>query len=109
MSVEMSPRHFRRWRKNLGLSQKGAAKALGLKTRMVQYYEKGERDGKKVEVPLSIRLACWALQNGIGDFDGVETHALQPDTSRNEGVNAGSPKKADASTDRDGNLTSAGS
>jgi transcriptional regulator with XRE-family HTH domain len=70
MSVEMSPRQFRRWRKSLGFSQKGAAKALGLKTRIVQYYEKGERDGKKVEVPLSVRLACWSLQNGVGDFDG---------------------------------------
>ena len=79
MSVEMSPRQFRRWRKNLGLSQKEAAKALGLKARMVQYYEKGEREGKKVEVPLSVRLACWSLQNGVGDFDGVTPLPLKRD------------------------------
>lgn len=79
MSVEMSPRQFRRWRKNLGFSQKGAAKALGLKTRIVQYYEKGERDGKKVEVPLSVRLACWSLQNGVGDFDGSMPSPLKRD------------------------------
>lgn len=76
MSVEMSGHQFRQWRKKLGLSQKGAAKALGLKTRMVQYYEKGERGGKNVEVPLSVRLACWSLQNGVADFDGSATVAL---------------------------------
>ena len=79
MAAEMPPRQFRRWRKNMGFSQKGAAKALGLKTRMVQYYEKGERDGKKVEVPLSVRLACWALENGVGDFDGVAPRPLKRD------------------------------
>lgn len=73
MSGEMSARQFRHWRKKLGLSQKEAAKALGLKARMVQYYEKGEREGKKVEVPLPVRLACWSLQNGVVDFDGTDT------------------------------------
>lgn len=73
MTVVMSPRQFRHWRKKLGLSQKEAAKALGLKARMVQYYEKGEREGKMVEVPLSVRLACWSVQNGVADFDGSDT------------------------------------
>ena len=66
----VKPMAFKKWRKSLGLSQKDAAHMLGLKRRVVQYYEKGERDGKKVEIPLSIRLACYALSNGIADFDG---------------------------------------
>lgn len=66
----MSPDQFREWRKSLGLKQKDAAEQLGLKKRMIQYYEKGNRDGRPVEIPKSIRLACYALSSGIGDFDG---------------------------------------
>ena len=66
----MDEKEFKRWRKSLGMSQKEAAKALGLKPRIIQYYEKGERDGEKVKVPLSIRLACYALTQGIEDYDG---------------------------------------
>ena len=68
--MEMSPQSFKRWRKSLGLSQKEAAEALGLKRRMIQYYEKGERDGEPVTVPRSVRLAAWALGEGVSDFDG---------------------------------------
>lgn len=57
----MEPKEFKRWRKNLKLSQKEAADVLGLKPRMVQYYEKGERDGKKVNIPKAVRLACNAI------------------------------------------------
>lgn len=52
------------------LSQKEAASALGLKRRVVQYYEKGERNGEKVEVPKSVRLACFALASGVVDYHG---------------------------------------
>lgn len=61
---------FKRWRKSLSLSQKDAAHKLGLKRRVVQYYEKGERDGNKVEIPLSVRLACWAITEGQEDYHG---------------------------------------
>jgi transcriptional regulator with XRE-family HTH domain len=61
---------FKKWRKSLKLSQKEAAHALGLKRRMIQYYEKGERDGDRVEIPLSVRLACYALVEGIEDYHG---------------------------------------
>ena len=66
----MSPGDFRRWRKSLKLSQKEAAGALGLKRRMIQYYEKGERAGESVKIPLSVRLACYALSEGIADYGG---------------------------------------
>jgi len=66
----MDEKDFKRWRKSLGMSQKDAAKALGLKPRIIQYYEKGERDGEKVKVPRSIRLACHALAHGVTDYHG---------------------------------------
>ncbi|MGF1561293.1 MAG: helix-turn-helix domain-containing protein [Geminicoccaceae bacterium] len=68
--AKMGPKTFKIWRKQLGLSQKQTAEALGLKNRIVQYYEKGERDGKKVDIPKTVRLACFALQHGVGDYDG---------------------------------------
>lgn len=67
----MTPEQFRAWRKTLGLKQKDAAEKLGLKKRMIQYYEKGDRDGRRVDIPKSVRLACYALSIGIADFDGI--------------------------------------
>ncbi|RZO66061.1 MAG: XRE family transcriptional regulator [Parvularculaceae bacterium] len=66
----MEPHDFRKWRRQLKLSQKEAANALGLKRRMIQYYEKGERDGEKVKIPLAVRLACYAISEGIADYHG---------------------------------------
>ena len=66
----MSPAQFKRWRKTLGLSQKEAAVALGLKRRMLQYYEKGERNGERVRIPKTVRLACYALTQGCEDYSG---------------------------------------
>ncbi len=56
----------------MGLKQKDAADLLGLKKRMIQYYEKGNRDGKEVTIPKSVRLACYALAIGVSDYDGTE-------------------------------------
>ncbi|MGV6801653.1 MAG: helix-turn-helix domain-containing protein [bacterium] len=66
----MEPADFKKWRKSLGLSQKEAAHALGLKRRMIQYYEKGERDGEAVKIPLTVRLACYAVAQGVADYRG---------------------------------------
>jgi transcriptional regulator with XRE-family HTH domain len=74
----MTPNHFRAWRKSLGLSQKRAADALGLKNRIVQYYEKGERDGEKVKIPKHVRLACYALSMGVGDYHGPGADGDEP-------------------------------
>jgi DNA-binding XRE family transcriptional regulator len=68
----MTPEDFKAWRKGLGLSQKKAADALGLKNRIVQYYERGERDGEKVKIPKHVRLACYALSQGVNDYHGPE-------------------------------------
>ncbi len=70
----MSPVGFRRWRKSLKLSQKEAAEALGLKRRVVQYYERGERDGEPVVIPKTVRLACYALSAGQMDYRGPGEH-----------------------------------
>ena len=72
VTPDMKPEEFKAWRKSLGLSQKKAADALGLKNRIVQYYEKGERDGVKVKIPKHVRLACCALSLGITDYHGPE-------------------------------------
>jgi transcriptional regulator with XRE-family HTH domain len=68
----MKGHDFKRWRKALDMSQKDAADALGLKRRVVQYYEKGERDGEPVKIPRSIRLACYAILLGVDDYHGPE-------------------------------------
>ncbi len=62
----------------MGLKQKDAADLLGLKKRMIQYYEKGNRDGKAVTIPKSVRLACYALTIGISDFDGTTASKFDP-------------------------------
>ncbi len=66
----MDPDAFRAWRKSLGFKQKDAAEKLGLKKRVIQYYEKGDRDGKKVEIPKTVELACLALSLGFEAYDG---------------------------------------
>jgi transcriptional regulator with XRE-family HTH domain len=66
----MTPRQFKAWRKAMGLKQKEAAEKLGLKKRVIQYYERGNRDGNAVEVPKAVELACYALSVGIEEFTG---------------------------------------
>lgn len=68
----MKGQDFKRWRKSLDLSQKEAADALGLKRRVVQYYEKGERDGDPVKITRTVRLACSALASGTDDYHGPD-------------------------------------
>ncbi|MCC6981927.1 MAG: helix-turn-helix transcriptional regulator, partial [Bauldia sp.] len=61
----MTPDQFKSWRKAMGLKQKEAAERLGLKKRVIQYYERGTRDGKPIEVPKTVALACYALTLGV--------------------------------------------
>jgi predicted transcriptional regulator len=68
----MKGHEFKRWRKSLELSQKEAAEALGLKRRVVQYYEKGKRDGDPVKIPRFVSLACYAITQGIKDYRGPD-------------------------------------
>ncbi|HVY19609.1 MAG TPA: helix-turn-helix transcriptional regulator [Bauldia sp.] len=66
----MTPAKFKAWRKAMGLKQKEAAEKLGLKKRVIQYYEHGKRDGNKIEIPKTVELACYALSVGVDNFDG---------------------------------------
>ncbi|MEM7696386.1 MAG: helix-turn-helix transcriptional regulator [Pseudomonadota bacterium] len=66
----MTPDQFRAWRKAHGWKQRELADRLGLKRRMIQYYERGDRDGKQVEIPKTVRLACYAIACGVEEFDG---------------------------------------
>lgn len=69
----MKGHDFKRWRKSLDFNQKEAAEALGLKRRVVQYYEKGERGGgKPVKIPRTVRLACYAILTGVTDYHGQD-------------------------------------
>lgn len=68
----MKGHDFKRWRKTLEMSQKEAAEVLGLKRRVVQYYEKGERGGDPVKIPRTVRLACYAISVGVSDYHGPE-------------------------------------
>nr|WP_319517014.1 helix-turn-helix transcriptional regulator [uncultured Cohaesibacter sp.] len=85
----MSAQQFRAWRKEMGLKQKDAADLLGLKKRMIQYYEKGNRDGKAVTIPKSVRLACYALTIGISDFDGTTVGKFDPAKFKDKGDDQG--------------------
>lgn len=68
--ASMTPESFKAWRQSLDLKQKDAAEKLGLKKRVIQYYEKGDRDGKHVEIPKTVELACLALSLGHEGYDG---------------------------------------
>jgi transcriptional regulator with XRE-family HTH domain len=74
----MSPEEFRAWRKARGLKQKEAAEKLGLKKRMIQYYETGNRGAKKVVIPKTVELACYAISVGIEAFDGAHAASGGP-------------------------------
>lgn len=90
----MKGHDFRRWRKGLELSQKEAADALGLKRRVVQYYEKGERDGEAVKIPRTVRLACYAISSGVTDYHGPEKEKKKDrDEEREAPVEKKSKKK----------------
>ena len=62
-SSDLTGADFKVWRKSLALTQDEAAKALGLKLRMIQNYEKGTHP-----IPRTTALACWALSKGRIDF-----------------------------------------
>ena len=57
----MNGKQFRKWRKGRKLSQKKAAELLGLKPRMIQYYEKGEREGGATRKTLIDDLPLFAM------------------------------------------------
>ena len=68
----MNAKEFKQWRKAHGLSQTKAARKLGLKIRTIQYYEKGKRKDKKIEIPRTVALPCFAISCRDEDVDYAE-------------------------------------
>ncbi len=67
----MIPQAFRDWRLRNDLRQIDAALLLGYSVRWVRAWESGwEAPGKPAVIPRAVRLACWAIENGIEDWDG---------------------------------------
>lgn len=94
----MTPEAFKTWRKSLGLKQKDAADKLGLKKRVIQYYEKGHRDGKTVEIPKNVELACVALALGYESYDGALMQQVLPDAASEDDESDGSDRAGSAPT-----------
>lgn len=94
----MKGHDFKRWRKSLDMSQKHAADALGLKRRVVQYYEKGERDGEPVKIPRVVRLACYAILIGVEDYHGPEKE--KKDKKQKKSKRDGEKSKPDQKSSR---------
>src|SRR6185436_2490014 len=97
--TRMKGHDFKRWRKSLDLSQKQAADALGLKRRVVQYYEKGERDGETVKIPRTVRLACYAILSGVPDYHGPDKKKDRDDDSGDKADKKGKKKKKKSKSD----------
>ena len=53
----MTPAQLKAWRTRLGITQRAAAAKLGIGFSTLQGYEKGERSGEPVRIPLYIELA----------------------------------------------------
>ena len=91
----MKGHDFKRWRKSLDKSQKEAAEILGLKRRVVQYYEKGERDGDPVKIPRTVRLACYAITMNVTDYHGPEKDKKKDKDRESPEARADDDKKHD--------------
>lgn len=67
----MTPTAFRDWRLRNDLTQAGAGELLGYSERWIRAWESGfEAPGKPAIIPKAVCLACWAIENGIEDWDG---------------------------------------
>ena len=52
------------------MTQKDAESTLWLKSRIIQYYKKGERKGEKFAIPKAIELAGYFLTLGVESYSG---------------------------------------
>jgi DNA-binding XRE family transcriptional regulator len=71
----MTKEQFRAWRKAMGLTQTGAARALDLSRNTIELYERGTRRDNPnhvVPIPRTVELACAALMRGIHRYSGPD-------------------------------------
>ncbi len=66
----MTPENFKSWRKAMGLKRKETAALLGTTKRAIRAYEKSIGHKKKIAIPKTVELACYALSRGVSEFDG---------------------------------------
>lgn len=66
-AIEIDPADLLAWRQDLGLTQRGAATALGVSLPTYQQLERGTAwaTGKPVEIDKRTALACAAIKAGI--------------------------------------------
>ena len=64
----MNPTLALKWRTEMGLTRREAAKALGMSQRAYDYLEKGVRDGKPYEPDLRTALAFRALYHNLTPY-----------------------------------------
>lgn len=66
----MTPDDFKAWRKSMGMTQTEAGDALGVSKGTIINYEAGKRrdDGRTVEIPKTVALACTAVAKGLGPW-----------------------------------------
>lgn len=67
----MTPDQLTQWRETLGWNKRRAAEELGVSYNTYRHYEKGEREGRKVEIPRPIALACSALLHKLPPYGGA--------------------------------------
>lgn len=58
----MTAQQLRAWRARLGLSVRGAARSLGLAPASIQRYEYPPDHERHQPIPLTVELACEALE-----------------------------------------------
>lgn len=59
------------WRVRNGLTRAELAVRLGMSETWVQDLEKGSRAGRTYTIPAWLPLALFALEQGVGDYDGL--------------------------------------
>lgn len=64
----MTPEQIVQWRSTLGWSKRRAADELGVSYAMYRWYEAGEREGRPVEIPRPVALACSALLHRLPPY-----------------------------------------
>lgn len=72
----MDNAQFKAWRKHMDWGQQEAADHLGVSRNTIVLYERGEREGRRVEIPKTVELACAALALGIRNYAGPQAKEM---------------------------------
>lgn len=64
----LTSEQFTQWRLSLGMSRMAAAKTLGISNASVLNYERGHRENRKVEIPITVALAMNAITNHLKPY-----------------------------------------